>query len=90
MKKFRRGAARHSSGGGGAVKLSLKRGDIASAETPLPTLLERGQYALARELVDGVRAQVEEARDLLAVQENIVFFCHRRIPATAQPSKLLG
>ena len=62
------------------MKLALERGDVASAKTPLPPLLERRQNTLASELVDGVRAQVEEARDLLAVQENIVFFRHRLYP----------
>src|SRR5262249_24947347 len=64
------------------VELALERGDVASSEPPLPSLLECGKDALASELVHRVAAEIEQPRDFLAVQKNIVFFDHRSISAT--------
>jgi len=64
------------------MQLSLERRDVTPAEAPLPALLERGKNALARKFVDGVRAEIQEPSDFLAVQKNIVFLDHPSIPAT--------
>ena len=46
------------------MQLALEGGDVAPAEAPLPALLEGRKNALACELVDGVRAEIQESRDL--------------------------
>jgi hypothetical protein len=67
------------------VKLSFEGGNVAPAEPPLPTLLEGRQDALTRELVHGIRAQIEKARHLFAVQKNVVFLHHPSISAPVTP-----
>ena len=64
------------------MQLALERGDVAPAEAPLPALLERRKNALACEFIDGIRTEIQESRDFLAVQKNIVFLDHPSIPAT--------
>jgi hypothetical protein len=64
------------------MQLALERSDVAPAKPPLSTLLERRKNVLACEFVDGVRTEVQESRDFLAVQKNIVFLDHPSIPAT--------
>jgi len=60
--------------------LPLEGGDVPLTETPLPPLLEGRQHALARELVHGVGAQVEDLRDLFAIEHGVVGIQHVALP----------
>jgi hypothetical protein len=46
----------------------VKNGDIPSAESPLFSFLKSGQNVLAGELVDGIRANVQDYGNLLAIE----------------------
>src|SRR5262245_408193 len=61
---------------GGASQLPLEGRDVSPAESPLPPALEGRQDALARELIHGVGAEVEDLRDLLAVQQRVFLVQH--------------
>src|SRR5262249_52251187 len=71
---------------GGASQLSLEGRDVSPAESPLPPALESRQDALARELIHGVGAEVEDLRDLLAVQQRVFLVQHG--PDGATPRSL--
>ena len=78
----RRGRRRHAAVR--ASELPLEGGDVSPAEPPLPAALEGRQHALARQLVHGVGAEVEDLRDLLAVQQH-VFLVQHGLADTTRP-----
>jgi hypothetical protein len=70
------------------MQLALERGDVATPKAPLPPLLERRKDALPRELVDRVRTEIQETRNLLAVEKNVVFFVHPVCPSSVRRLRL--
>jgi hypothetical protein len=53
-----------------------KNGNISLAKSPLLAFLKGRQNVFARELVDGVRAHVENYGNLLAVQQLLISLKH--------------
>ena len=56
--------------------MAFEGGDIASAKAPLAALFEGRQDIAPREFVDGIRAEVQEKRDLARIQQDIVLLSH--------------
>src|SRR5687768_2353909 len=73
--------ARPTSGRSRTVDLALERCDVTATEAPLSSGLERRKDALPRELVHRVGAQVEEPRELFAVEQHVFLLGHDAIPA---------
>src|SRR5215467_1204674 len=66
--------ARPRSRRGHATQLPLERCDVTPAKPPLPALLDAREDALARVLVHGIGAEIQDARNVLAVEQRIVSF----------------
>jgi len=56
-----------------AAHLTFEGRDIAFAETPLAAFFESRQDTPPRELVDGIRTQIEQERNFARIQEYVVF-----------------
>ena len=56
--------------------MSLERSYIALAKPPLPPFLECRKDIPPRELINCVRAEVEEKSNLTRVQQDVVFIGH--------------
>src|SRR5580765_6616174 len=74
--------------GGRTSQLPLEGGDVPLPEPPLSALLEGGQDALARELVDRVGTAVEDLGNLFAVEQGI--FCIEHGAARLDPGHRFG
>lgn len=60
----------------------VKGRDVSLPKPPLLTLLEGGQYIFSRELVDSVRAHVQDPGDFPAVQKLLFSFHHTPPPSS--------
>src|SRR5215470_2174207 len=74
---------------GHAAQLPLEGRDVTPAKPPLPALLDAREEILARVLVHGIRTQVQNARNILAVEQCLVSLhfrnpyepqCRERVP----------